>query len=59
MLKYMTILKTKQYHTPGNGEVLRNICLSQQDHLELTPKKDVLVNLVGWNVKLEVKKYLE
>ena len=30
-----------------------------QDHLELTPKKDVLVNLVGWNVKLEVKRYLE
>ena len=47
MLKYMTILKTKQYHTPGKGEVLRNICLSQQDHLELTSKKDVLVNLVG------------
>ena len=30
-----------------------------QDLLELTPKKDVLFIIGGWNAKVEVKRYLE
>ena len=30
-----------------------------QDLLELTPQKDVLFIIGGWNAKLEVKKHLE
>ena len=30
-----------------------------QDLLELTPKKDVLFIIGGWNAKVEVKKHLE
>ena len=30
-----------------------------QDHLELTPKKDVLFIIGDWNAKKEVKKHLE
>ena len=30
-----------------------------QDHLELTPKKDILFIIGDWNAKVEVKKHLE
>ena len=30
-----------------------------QDLLELTPKKDVLFIIGGWNAKVEVKRYPE
>ena len=30
-----------------------------QDHLELTPKKDVLFIIVDWNAKVGVTKHLE
>ena len=34
-------------------------CEDLQDLLELTPNKDVLFIIGGWNAKVEVKRYLE
>ena len=59
--KPFNIMVIQVYALTSNAEEaeLEQFYEDPQDHLELTPKKDVLFIIGDWNTKGEVKRYLE
>ena len=56
------IITVIQVYAPTNNAEEAEVewfCEDRQDHLELTPKKDILFIIGDWNANVEVKRYLE
>ena len=55
----ITVIQVYAPTTNAEEAEVEQFCEDLQDHLELTPKKDVLFIIGDWNAKQEVKKHLE